>query len=42
VKDHHFDLAYEALLADEVVVDFMRKADPDALRESAERLRQLA
>ncbi|MDG2527915.1 cobaltochelatase subunit CobN [Caulobacter endophyticus] len=38
VRDHHFDLAYEALLADEQVADFMRDANPDALREAAERL----
>lgn len=38
VRDHHFDLAYDALLADEAVADFMRDANPDALREAAERL----
>jgi cobaltochelatase CobN len=38
VRDHHFDLAYEALLADEAVADFMRQANPDALRETAARL----
>jgi len=38
VKDHHFDLAYDALLADEAVAEFMRDANPDALREAAERL----
>jgi cobaltochelatase CobN len=38
VRDHHFDLAYAALLADNDVVEFMRDANPDALREAAERL----
>ncbi|MBO9708443.1 MAG: cobaltochelatase subunit CobN [Caulobacter sp.] len=38
VRDHHFDLAYRALLADEAVADFMRRANPDALRETAARL----
>ena len=38
VRDHHFDLAYDALLADEAVADFMRQANPDALRETAQRL----
>jgi cobaltochelatase CobN len=38
VRDHHFDLAYDALLADEAVAEFMRDANPDALREAAERL----
>jgi cobaltochelatase CobN len=40
VRDHHFDLAYEALLADEAVADFMRQANPDALRETAARLNE--
>ncbi|USQ98000.1 cobaltochelatase subunit CobN [Caulobacter sp. RL271] len=38
VRDHHFDLAYAALLADNDVAAFMRDANPDALREAAERL----
>jgi cobaltochelatase CobN len=38
VRDHHFDLVHEALIADEAVADFMRKANPDALRETAARL----
>ncbi|WP_165187071.1 cobaltochelatase subunit CobN [Caulobacter soli] len=38
VRDHHFDLAHDALIADEVVADFMRQANPDALRETAARL----
>jgi cobaltochelatase CobN len=38
VRDHHFDLAYAALLEDEDVATFMRDANPDALREAAERL----
>ena len=38
VRDHHFDLAYDAFVADADVADFMRKANPDAQREMAERL----
>jgi len=38
VRDHHFELAYAALLADEAVAGFMRQANPDALRDAAERL----
>jgi cobaltochelatase CobN len=38
VRDHHFDLVHEALIADEAVADFMRQANPDALRETAARL----
>ena len=38
VRDHHFDLVHEALIADEAVADFMRHANPDALRETAARL----
>ena len=38
VRDHHFDLVHDALIADEAVADFMRHANPDALRETAARL----
>lgn len=38
VRDHHFDLAYDAFVADAAVADFMRAANPDAQREMAERL----
>ena len=38
VRDHHFDLAYDAFVADEAVAGFMRAANPGALRDVAERL----
>ena len=38
VRNHHFDLAYEAFVLDERVRDFMANANPDALREMANRL----
>jgi cobaltochelatase CobN len=38
VRNHHFDLAYEAFVLDERVRDFMADANPDALREMANRL----
>ena len=38
VKDHHFDLVFDAFFGDEAVRDFMRDANPDALRETAARL----
>ena len=38
VKSHHFDLAYDALVADETVAAFMQDANPDAQREMAGRL----
>ncbi len=37
VKDHHFDLAYDAFLGDDEVRDFIGEANPAALREIAER-----
>jgi cobaltochelatase CobN len=37
VAGHHFDLLYEAYLGDETVRAFMADANPDALRETAER-----
>jgi cobaltochelatase CobN len=38
VADHHFDLVYEAYLADPAVRRFLLEANPDAAREMAERL----
>ena len=38
VKDHHFDIAYDAFVADEAVRAFMADANPHALREMAQRL----
>jgi cobaltochelatase CobN len=38
VADHHFDAVYEAYLADPAVRAFLTGANPDALREMAERL----
>jgi cobaltochelatase CobN len=40
VRDHHFDLAYEAFILDDVVRDFMADANPDALAEMASTLNQ--
>jgi cobaltochelatase CobN len=37
VKSHHFDLAYQAFVADDAVRDFIEKSNPAALREMAER-----
>ncbi|MGP9814369.1 cobaltochelatase subunit CobN [Rhodopseudomonas sp. NSM] len=37
VGSHHFDLLFAAYLADEQVRDFMRDANPAALRDTAER-----
>lgn len=37
VKDHHFDMVYDAYLADDRVRDFMAGVNPDALRDMAER-----
>jgi len=38
VRDHHFDLVFDAFLTDAAVRDFLRDANPDALRETAARL----
>jgi cobaltochelatase CobN len=38
VKNHHFDAAYQAFVADEAVRDFMAEANPHTLKEMAERL----
>ncbi len=37
VKNHHFDLAYEAFIADDNVREFMAGSNPHALKEMAER-----
>ncbi|NBP74190.1 MAG: cobaltochelatase subunit CobN, partial [Alphaproteobacteria bacterium] len=38
VKDHHFDLVFDAWLGDENVRDFLGRNNPDALRDMADRL----
>jgi cobaltochelatase CobN len=38
VKDHHFDLVFDAYLDDDDVRGFLEENNPDALREMAERL----
>ncbi len=38
VKDHHFDLIFDAYLDDDEVRDFLERENPDALRDIAERL----
>ncbi|MEC7490013.1 MAG: cobaltochelatase subunit CobN [Pseudomonadota bacterium] len=38
VKDHHFDLVFEAYLDDDSVREFLESNNPDALREIAGRL----
>ncbi len=38
VKDHHFDLVFEAYLDDAEVRDFLEQNNPDALRDIAARL----
>ncbi|MFT3968590.1 MAG: cobaltochelatase subunit CobN, partial [Sphingobium sp.] len=40
VKDHHFDAVHAAFIEDETVRDFMRDANPAALREMAARLHE--
>ncbi|MEI7600244.1 MAG: cobaltochelatase subunit CobN [Aestuariivirga sp.] len=42
VRSHHFDLAYDAFLADDATRDFIRDNNPAALREIAERFREAA
>ncbi|MCB1462328.1 MAG: cobaltochelatase subunit CobN [Nitratireductor sp.] len=37
VRDHHFDLVYEAYLGDDTVRDFIGEHNPAALKEMAER-----
>jgi cobaltochelatase CobN len=40
VKPHHFDLAYEAYMADETVRDFLAHNNPAALTEIAQRFEE--
>lgn len=40
VKSHHFELAYQAFIADEEVRDFIAEANPAGLAELAERFRE--
>jgi cobaltochelatase CobN len=42
VKTHHFDLAYDAFLADETTRNFIAQNNPAALREIAERFEEAA
>ncbi len=42
VKTHHFDLAFDAFLADEATRDFIRANNPAALNDIAERFREAA
>ena len=42
VKTHHFDLAYDAFLADAATRDFIARNNPAALREIAERFEEAA
>ncbi|MGB8313465.1 MAG: cobaltochelatase subunit CobN, partial [Aestuariivirga sp.] len=42
VKTHHFDLAYDAFLADEDTRDFITENNPAALREIAQRFEEAA
>ncbi len=38
VKDHHFDLVYQAFIEDQMVRNFMADANPHALRETCAKL----
>ncbi|MSU90460.1 cobaltochelatase subunit CobN [Rhodobacteraceae bacterium 2CG4] len=40
VKDHHFDLVYDAYLEDDATRDFLAEANAPALREIAERFQE--
>ncbi|MEM8837712.1 MAG: cobaltochelatase subunit CobN [Pseudomonadota bacterium] len=40
VKDHHFDLAYDAFIADQDVFDFLEDNNAPALQETASRLKE--
>lgn len=40
VKDHHFDAVFEAYLADDDVLAFLKDANPAALKDMAARLRE--
>lgn len=38
VRDHHFEAVYQAFVGDDVVLEFMREKNPEALKEMADRL----
>ena len=38
VRDHHFEAVYQAFIGDDVVLEFMREKNPEALKEMANRL----
>lgn len=40
VRTHHFDLAFDAFIADDATRDFIRNNNPAALREMADRFRE--
>lgn len=40
VKDHHFDLVFQAFLDDDDVLAFLEDNNPDALRDIADRLKE--
>ena len=40
VRTHHFDLAFDAFIADDATRDFIRDNNPAALREMADRFRE--
>ena len=40
VKDHHFDIVFDAYLGDEAVRDFIARSNAPALKEIAERFRE--
>ena len=42
VRTHHFDLAFDAFIADDETLDFIRANNPAALKEIAERFREAA
>ena len=40
VRDHHFDLVFDAYLEDSEVLAFLERENPAALRELSDRLRE--
>jgi cobaltochelatase CobN len=40
VADHHFDAVFEAYLNDPEILDFLRRNNPAALKEMAERMQE--
>ncbi len=42
VRTHHFDLAFDAFIADDETLDFIRANNPAALKDIAERFREAA